>query len=550
MFDVIFSFMEAWSLFGMLLMGGVFLLIGGGMIGYELYWRMNAQKIKGRISSVRVVHAQQESIYQKTEEDTDEESKKSTGIGKNVVAGFFILMFVGLPLLFSGIGVYMGYKYFSLRHSGTYADAIVVRNEESYDSDNGTSYKAVLEFRDQNGQIWEVKDTISYGNSPSYKSGARIGVYYNIMDPEYFVIDDFWHHMGIAIAFLGFGSVFIGFFALMFFLGKRQDAQKLGDGKTAKKLSSIGEMYYPVFEYQSPNGERMEQVGSVGRNSLLGILPGKEVNLLMFPDIPEKVRRPFMFLLIFGSIFLLPGLFITYQAVTSFEGSPVTIVMLFLIIGVVGWRIRKAIYKVPNGAIKEAWKEFRKQRGAEKNPSNGPFSSIVSFSVKQKSNMVELSQSEISARVKKSAGQAKVTGYIMLLVAVGLSVGSYYAGLSMLEMTVNGQHAFGKVVDINSRSDSEGGYTYYAEVLFKDADGNKVRFEDSVGSSHPMQKRGDKVEVLYDPANSGDAIIDRGLMNWGLSGGLALGAFFLLLMGFSALKQALVHGGMRYQTRI
>ena len=543
MFDVVFGFMEAWNLAGMLLMGAVFLLIGGGMVGYELYWRTRAQSIKGRISAVRMVSAKAYKKYLSEEEDVDDGQESSGG---GVLAGFFIvLMFVGLPLVFSGIGGYMGYKYLSLTSSGTYADAVVVRNEESYDSDSGTSYNAILEFRDVDGRRWEVRDSISYGSSPSYSRGTRIGVYYDEDDPEYFVIDDFWHHMSIALIFFCFGFAFIGFVGLIAYLNKRQQGGTVKKAGADGKPNFSGEMYYPVFEYQAPNGERMEKVGSVGRNSLMGILPGKEVRLLMFPENPEKVRRPLTFLLVFGLIFLLPGLFITYQAFASFHGSFGALLMLLAIVGFVGWRIRTAIEKAPAGAIKEAWKAFKEQKAAGKG-----FSVEMSSWKQNSKNMVELAQSDIDARVKKQAGQAFIVGYVVLLIAVGLSVGSYYAGLDMLEMTLNGQRAQGQVVDINSRSDSESGYTYYAVVAFEDARGKRMRFEDSVGSSHPMYHQGDEVIVLYDPEKSNDAIIDRGIMNWGLSGGLALGALIMLLLGLNALRQGRANSGLKYRTRI
>ena len=544
MFDIVFGFMESLNLAGMLLMGGVFLLLGGGMIGYELYWRMNAQAIKGRISAVRMVSARNCINEQREKYDDEGEGAKEEAAGKKgkIAVTIFVSLFLALPLIFSVIGVYTIYKYYSLTSSGAYAEATVVRNERFYDSESGTSYFAILEFRDQRGKLWEVRD--SFGSSSiSFQTGTQVGVYYDESDPERFVIDDYWHSVGIGMIFAGFGFLFLAVAGMIAFFAKRKSMEVKSGGKT----NTSGEMYYPVYEYQDINGNRMERVGLIGRNSLLGIMPGKEVRLLMFPDKPEKVRKPMTFLLIFGLVFLLPGLFILYQAVSSFEGTPASLVIMFLIIGVVGWRIRIAIDKAPSGAINEAWTAFQEQRKSGKGFNFGISSG------KQNNKMVELGQSEIDVRAKKQAGQAIITGYIALLIVAGLSVGSYYAGLDMLEMTLNGQRAQGEVVDINSRYSSNSnssGYTYYAVVAFKDAAGNKARFEDSVGSSHSLYKGGDRVTVLYNPENSGDVIIDRGIMNWGLSGGLALGALVLLLLGISALKQGRENSGMRYRTRI
>ena len=62
-------------------------------------------------------------------------------------------------------------------------------------------------------------------------------------------------------------------------------------------------------------------------------------------------------------------------------------------------------------------------------------------------------------------------------------------------------------------------------VSFKDDSGKAVKFEDNVGSSHPLKKRGDIVDVLYNPARPKDAMIDRGIFN-------SLPALGLMGLGF------------------
>ncbi len=561
MFDVVFEGLKAWNQTGLLLGGFILLLIGGGLIGYEIYWRMKAVLVKGRVSGIRATNAKDskddfEPAEQRIVKNDDKEDEKSGGKASFIVGMLFFLF----PLTFAVLGAHIGYKYLSLTSSGVYADAVVIRNEVSSDSD-GTTYYAVVEFRDQNGLLWELEDNVG-GGSPAFQEGEKVGVYFDADDPERFVIEAFWHYMGIALIFFTVGSSIFGLLCFLFFKHRKEEAnKKLGNAPKPKKTNYTGEMYYPMFEYQDLNGERKEQLGMVGTNSLLALKPGAKVRLLMFPDNPEKVRRASWLFMTIGIIMTLPGVVLLYIAATQYENTPLSFLFMLLIIGFIGFRVRGSISSI-EGKIEEMnGSEAGKlsPRAYEETGNILQRGKSILQSIKQAKLETGggrmLSAQEVLVRVKKQAGQAKVAGYILLLLAIGCSVGSYYSGLDMLDLTLKGQSSIGKVVDINSRrssstSSGSSSYSYYAEVVFRDAQGKKVRFEDSVGSSRSIYDRGDKVDVLYDPERPIDAIIDRGVLNWGLSGGLALGAFLLLLMAVSTLKKARVHGGMRYRDRI
>lgn len=80
------------------------------------------------------------------------------------------------------------------------------------------------------------------------------------------------------------------------------------------------------------------------------------------------------------------------------------------------------------------------------------------------------------------------------------------------------------------RDDGDGGssYTYYPFVAFSGTTGGEhLEFRDKVGGNPAIYKRGDKVDVLFDPANPEDAIIDRRFWNWAV-GSLAGGTLSLL----------------------
>lgn len=183
MFDVVFDGMKAVDQSFMLIGGFIFLLIGGGLMGYELHWRMKGKAIKGRIFGIRVTSAEDiedelDEVERQFEKEEEEEENKG-GAGCSIIVGIFIFIF---PLIFAGAGLYMAHKYLSLTSSGVYAEAVVVRNEASSDSD-GTSYFAVVEFRDERGKLWEVEDNVG-GGSPAYSRGEEVGVYYDAKDPS------------------------------------------------------------------------------------------------------------------------------------------------------------------------------------------------------------------------------------------------------------------------------------------------------------------------------------------------------------------------------
>lgn len=521
MFDLIFSALSAWNSLGLFLMAFVFLLIGGGIFGHSLYWRLKAKKIRGRVCGLMMGDAPTETV--ETQTSTSGEGSKAGGF---IVVFFFVVF----PLIFSGIGVWQAYGYYSLTTSGRFADAVVVRNESSTDSEGSTSYKAVLAFTDHTGQSREVKDTVSYGSSPSFDTGTRIGVYYDLNDPSRFVIDDFWHNMAIAIIFIAFGLAFIFFFGLMFFLANRS-SQSSANPKKKKGLWS--EYYYPIYEYTTPQGERMEHIEDMGGSTFLHCMPGKQVTLLMFPGNPPKVKKASVLGIILGVIFLTPGLFIANVAVSQFETSFVSVL---LVLGIIGYGLFKVYQKyllIPEEERRKGWAMIRSGEAfASENFSVTSTSKIISGAKGRR-----MTPDEIRARIGSQKRTTVIGAFVMILISGGLGVGAYYAQKSMVEYSSRGIKAEGKVTGFQSK-DSDDSVVYHAIIEFTDQSGNSVKFQDSVGSSDPGFKRGDKVTVLYLPEKPAAAMVDRGIFNWALSLGLGFGALLLLWGALASFRLA------------
>lgn len=513
MFDLIFSFFEAWNALGLMLMASVFMLIGGSMAGHFLFWRLYARPIEARVLGLRVARTS------RPESGAEEGENEGNSKGGLAALAFFFILF---PLIFGGIGAWFAYGYFDLSSGGLHADAVVVRNETTTDSDGDSSHSTILRFTDTSDRSWEVRDSISYGGAPSYSEGERIGVYYDPADPERFVIADFWHNMGIASAFMGFSALFILIFCLIFFLSRR---------KSPGGTVSMQDAYYPVYEYRTPQGERAEYVDSIGTGAyFLHVLPGTRAKLLMFPGNPPKVKKASLMWLILGLIFLTPGVLIGYVAVTQFRFSFGMVALLLGGAGLAAYKIMQFLEKIPKADREKGWKAFR----------SGEFLKDENFTltVNDSANKGRLmTPEEIRAGIPKQRRAYRLSGVIMLLIGLGLGAGAFYAGKSMVALSRDGIRAEGEVVDFRSK-DTDDGYVYHAVVRFKDSEGQDARFEDSVGSSSPTMKRGDRVQVLYPPGKPSGAIIDRGIFNWTLSGCLGAAAFLLVWGAISSLSTA------------
>ncbi|MDH5723134.1 MAG: DUF3592 domain-containing protein [Alphaproteobacteria bacterium] len=325
-----------------------------------------------------------------------------------------------------------------------------------------------------------------------------------------------------------------------------------GKGHKSKKQSDNGESYYPVYSFRAPNGEMIEQVSSAGNNSLFGKIPGESVILKVLPYPPYRAKKFSLGFLVLGLVFLAPGLYIGSLAIKDLEFNFFTLLIPLGFAGIIAFKISKFISNIPLEERKKGMKFLKAQMSGKGMPEDYKFKITSSDNSGPKRL---LDNDEIKMRLKSQAKAQRIVGYITILIAIGTCVGAYFAGEHMQKYMNEGVSIKGEVVDIESRYDSssEGsGYTYYAVVEFADHEGHPVRFRDSVGASTPMHKRGDIVDVIYLPDNPQKAIIDRGIMNWALSGGLWAVSVFMLYLTFSSFRWTNKYGerGMRYKKRV
>ena len=516
-FDLVFKAMMAWNQIGMLLVVLVCAGVGGIIVGDCLLWFLFARRIPARVKAVYVTGEVKGKGGMKAQ-GADSSTRQAKRPGKRAFAVFIVL-----PLIFSAFGVYKCVTYFDLTAHGVHAMATVVRNAEHHDSENGTSYRAVVSFVDGNGQHYEVEDSISYGKRPSYAVGTKIWVYYDQKNPKHFVIDDFWHNMAVSLILIAFGLGFIVFILFIMHLSALQEARERGD---VVSKGFYGEVYYALYEYRKPDGEAAEYMEENGSNQITKKMPGTRATLLMMPS-SGKITRIGFVIPVIGLIFLGAGMFVANQFLATFEFNLFVLILALALFGFVGFKIKAVFEKIPSDVRKGMLARFKEKRFGTREGFVSSFGQD-SPDVHKKGRMLE--EYELPARVKYARKQVLIGSCLGVIIGLGLLGGAYYAGQDMVALNRGGYKTTGIVKDFDYRRSGNSRYLYYAQIEFTDLEGRKVDFDDHMGSNSPTYRRGAKVAVLYMPESPARAIIDHGIWNWALSVLLgALGVFVMLV---------------------
>jgi hypothetical protein len=128
---------------------------------------------------------------------------------------------------------------------------------------------------------------------------------------------------------------------------------------------------------------------------------------------------------------------------------------------------------------------------------------------------------------------------IFLAVGLGLLAGAVYWGYQSGSEASEFVRAEGTVVDLQYDEDSDGSGVYRPLVEFVDAGGSRRTFLSSYGSYPAPYDVGDKVGVLYNPADPADATVDSfGALYLGPLIVGSLGLVFALIGGFAEVYHA------------
>lgn len=263
-------------------------------------------------------------------------------------------------------------------------------------------------------------------------------------------------------------------------------------------MEAAGHYYYPVYEYESPDGKIIRAHSSSGSNMLTDKIVGTPVEILVNPDEPwEANARHTTVIGLMALIFIIPGALFTYTALKNFEFNILTALCIFGFIALFGMKIVQSIKPRDQWEQPSAFK-LRRREERQKKMENPPG--------------YIMSPEEFNARLKAADRYATIMAPVGLLIALGLLAGGYHLDRDMKELSARALRLEGTVTHLESRSDSDG-TTYYPVIKFDTPEGKSSTFKDSFGSSPPMYKTGEKVKVMYDPSSPYRTKIDHGRWN-------------------------------------
>lgn len=255
--------------------------------------------------------------------------------------------------------------------------------------------------------------------------------------------------------------------------------------------SKNGQMYHPVIEYEE-GGRRYRFKAEIGSSAISYAL-NDDVDVLLLGNSHSTARlkrpvRPFL-----GFIFIAFGMVFAAVGGSKF-GSTVTLLLISLLLQTAG------VY-----VISLFMTQYR-QRQEEKFDYESDENGIVGHKVSDE--MI----STVEEVQKRSVSR---TAYIISTAIGALMIaGALYWADYQQKFIEKALHVPGKIVDRQSRY-SDGTTTYAAVVLFKPMhESGEIRFTSKISSSDPSWHIGDSVEVLYDPSDLHDAMIDRGWLNY------------------------------------
>ena len=283
-----------------------------------------------------------------------------------------------------------------------------------------------------------------------------------------------------------------------------------------------GPMYYPVIEYIA-KGNKKSFTGSMGVSWPYYEI-GEEVKVLYSVKKDQariKSMIPFVMGIIFGGVgvALCIAFFNTFSF--SFFSTGFSVFIGFMII--------RGIWKALKKRDISSWDELKESfRNTKMKTKEG---------IKPEQTLVINSAEELDLDKAKKTKTLKYVGPIFTLVGIAVLALGIYLGIERKNFLETALSTDGEVVELN-RKRSDDSYVYYPVVEFSPPGStNTLTFEHDSGSNPPSYSVGESVEVLYDPQNPNEAIIDAGLMNWFGTGIASFLGLIFTLVGVSSVRR-------------
>jgi hypothetical protein len=133
----------------------------------------------------------------------------------------------------------------------------------------------------------------------------------------------------------------------------------------------------------------------------------------------------------------------------------------------------------------------------------------------------------------------KIMGPVIFLIGAGIFVGGFLFLQHRYEFMQIALPAMGTVVELEE-SYSDDSYVYYPIVEYAPPNSyDLIRFRHNSGSNPPSYRIGEEVDVLFDPDDVNNAMIDSGLFNYFLPTLIIFFGFIFLSVGWSTTRLSL-----------
>lgn len=319
----------------------------------------------------------------------------------------------------------------------------------------------------------------------------------------------------IGGSFFLFGLLFFGFFLFWQLKAKKVPARVHALYLAGANSQGRGNNYYPVYEYKTPDGEIHYHQPKNATNYILNKLPGTKKTVFFMKGQPEEISTNNIIWFVVSIFFIIPGILLLW---TGFKTAEFDVKFFLFFFGIAGFYFLRTIL---NSKSKPKSKKLNFLKFLNKSDDTAFKNKTINNSTAAPIQNFKgrlLTDEEINKLVKSSVKNTKIANLILtFVIVVMLGIGAYL--YKEMNVRVNTwKPARGEVTNIIAQySSSDGGkYTYYPQVTFSDSQSIPYTFKDSMGSNPPLYKRGDRVDVLFNPSDPSKAMIDKGWWNWAL----------------------------------
>lgn len=280
-----------------------------------------------------------------------------------------------------------------------------------------------------------------------------------------------------------------------------------------------GEILYPVYRYQMPDGRMFETVSDTGSSRAEGKETGRPALLYVDARQPEEARRSLAGFFVLGFLLAAPGLWLSVTALTTYQWTYLTTVAIGVLAFWTGRRVWK-LCKTVDG--QNGLDRFRAAMRAArlKRLDNAAQQTVEQYTATPDA---QKQMAQIRYAQQSVAPAILMTGFLCILYGVYLCNHNYAVYLY-------GEHARGKIIALDTHDGQK-----YPQVSFQDHAGNTQQFTNSAATTRLAE--GDAVDVLFLKHAPAVAVVDDGRTRLLFPAIFLFGGTILSLAGFAALLQ-------------